>query len=146
MYYLIYVSYATSKPDSEVLKGIAEVSHLNNIKRDVSGMLIYLDGKFLQILEGEKDTVLTLYNKILRDPRHEKVRILIEGDLQKRNFKNWAMGFKMLNKHDFQSMSGLTDLDDFFKSKEVGEDSHVALIFLRLFYQKNNRDFAFDQP
>ncbi|MEM9297249.1 MAG: BLUF domain-containing protein [Bacteroidota bacterium] len=142
MYYLIYVSYANGKPSDYDLKEIAQVSQRNNQRTGISGMLVYLGGKYLQILEGEKEAVLNLYKTIAGDPRHQRQRILIEGDINKRNFENWAMGFKMLNHQDFKDLSGLTDLDGFFQSKRVSDESHVTLIFLRLFYQKNNRDFS----
>ncbi|MEM6525628.1 MAG: BLUF domain-containing protein [Bacteroidota bacterium] len=142
MYYLIYVSYANNTPSVEDLKLLAQSSQANNKKIEVSGMLIYLGGKYLQVLEGKKKDVLDLYDKISKDYRHRQVRLLIEGDVNKRNFEDWAMGFKMLSHQDFQDLSGLTDLDDFFNQQNFSEESHVALIFLRLFYQKNNRDFA----
>ena len=144
MYYLIYVSYATENPNVDELRILAQSSHVNNKKMGISGMLMYLDGKYLQVLEGEKNAVLNLYNKISKDPRHRQIRVLIEGEIHQRNFKNWAMGFKMLNHQDFKDLSGLTDLDDFFDHQVLADESHVALIFLRLFYQKNNRDFAQD--
>ncbi|MEM9391931.1 MAG: BLUF domain-containing protein [Bacteroidota bacterium] len=142
MYYLIYVSYATRKPSTDDLKEIAQVSQRNNQSTGITGMLVYLEGKYLQVLEGKKEAILSLYETIAGDERHRGQRILIEGDIDKRNFKNWAMGFKMLNHQDFKDLSGLTDLDDFFKNKSVSDESHVALIFLRLFYQKNNRGFS----
>ena len=83
MYYLIYVSYATDTPNSEDLKQLAQISHVNNQKIDVSGMLIYLDGKYLQVLEGKKSAVLELFDKISKDPRHQQIRVLIEGDIEK---------------------------------------------------------------
>ena len=120
MYYLIYVSYATAKMDVNDLRDLAKKCHQNNIEKDITGMLVYLDGKFLQVLEGNKGDVEKLFAHISTDPRHEKVRILIEGDIEKRNFEGWSMGFKMLDKQVFKDMSGLTDLDDFFKESSHG--------------------------
>ncbi|MEM9858657.1 MAG: BLUF domain-containing protein [Bacteroidota bacterium] len=142
MYYLIYVSQAAQTPNDEDIKELVKTSEANNSAVEISGMLIYLDGKYLQILEGAKRDVQNLYDKIAKDRRHKQVRVLIEGDIEKRNFENWTMGFKMLGRQNFKELSGFTDLDEFFNQKNFSEESHVALVFLRLFYQKNNRDFA----
>ncbi|MEM1409034.1 MAG: BLUF domain-containing protein, partial [Bacteroidota bacterium] len=78
MYYLIYVSYATRKPSTDDLKEIAQVSQRNNQSTGITGMLVYLEGKYLQVLEGKKEAILSLYETIAGDARHRGQRILIE--------------------------------------------------------------------
>ncbi len=142
MYYLIYVSHATQTPDTEALKELASTCYHNNIKRDITGMLVYLEGKFLQVLEGPKEEVLSLFSTISQDPRHERVSVLIEGEISQRNFSKWSMGFKAVDRQLFHEMTGFENLEDFFAKSAVDNESHLSLIFLKLFYKKNYRDFA----
>ena len=142
MYYIIYVSQATHPFSTEELKELARLCYENNIKRDVTGMLVYLENKFLQVLEGPKKEILSLFSSISQDPRHKKVSVLIEGEINQRNFSNWSMGFKAVDKQLFQELTGFENLEDFFARSEVDNESHLSLIFLKLFYKKNYRDFA----
>ena len=50
------------------------------------------DDLFIQVLEGGRDEVCDLYNTIVRDPRHEQVRMLIYEEIGERRFGNWTMG------------------------------------------------------
>ena len=142
MYYLIYVSQATRSFTTEELKDLARTCYQNNINRDISGMLVYLENKFLQVLEGPKEKVQGLFSSISQDPRHKKVSVLIEGEIRQRNFSKWSMGFKSVDKQLFQDLTGFENLEEFFSKSDVDNESHLSLIFLKLFYKKNYRDFA----
>jgi len=106
-------------------------------------MLLYVQGVFMQVLEGTEAAVKDLfYEKIAQDERHEKVNVVLGGKLEKRNFKNWTMGFKVLDEKEYCKLSGYHSLNpDTFLNHEVTDKSHPALIFLRLFYEKNYVDF-----
>lgn len=60
---------------------------------DVSGLLVHLGGSFLQVLEGPKDDVESLYQTIIRDSRHAKCRLLLRSEIDEREFGEWSMGF-----------------------------------------------------
>ncbi|MCG8385486.1 MAG: BLUF domain-containing protein [Cytophagales bacterium] len=142
MYYLIYVSQATRPFTTDELKELARMCYQNNIDRDITGMLVYLENKFLQVLEGTKEEVQGLFSSISQDPRHKKVSVLIEGEISQRNFPKWSMGFKAVDKQLFQDLTGFENLEEFFNRSDVDNESHLSLIFLKLFYRKNYRDFA----
>ena len=72
---------------------LLEHARRNNEKAGVTGMLLYKDGNFMQVLEGEERVVQALSAKIGRDPRHEKMVTLLEGPLAEREFSDWSMGF-----------------------------------------------------
>ena len=95
MFYLIYVSSATKRMnDTELLALQREASEYNK-KTSVTGMLLYQEGTFMQMLEGEKKTVLHLYDKIQTDVRHKVIITMLQGDIEERNFQNWSMGFSI---------------------------------------------------
>ncbi|MEQ8240260.1 MAG: BLUF domain-containing protein, partial [Cyclobacteriaceae bacterium] len=70
IYYLLYVSHTDNTFSQGELELLLNESRTNNKKFEITGMLIYLKNQFIQILEGEKETVLNLYHKITQDQRH----------------------------------------------------------------------------
>ena len=138
MYYLIYVSYATEPFSQTQLEELLQNCIKNNAKQQITGMLLYVNGKFIQVLEGEQEVVESVYKKIQQDKRHHKVRVIVEGKIARRNFPNWSMSFKLLGTNDLKHLTGYQDIEDYFESGEVSNSSHVALVFLKLFYQKNS--------
>lgn len=141
-YYLMYVSYATRPFSQNELKDLLETSRRNNQVRDVTGMLLYIDGKFLQVLEGPKEAVHQIFNVIKLDTRHKRVNVIIEGKLKKRNFDAWYMSFKSFTARQFEKISGYRNIESFFENNPVSDDSHVAHVFLRLFFNKNYKPMS----
>jgi Sensors of blue-light using FAD len=90
---LIYASAAVKPFTPPELRDLLAVARGKNTPIEVSGLLLYNQGSFFQILEGEEDTVEALYQKIGKDPRHTKVLLLLKRKLEERNFGEWSMGF-----------------------------------------------------
>ena len=63
----------------------------NNKKLELSGALLLSAEWFVQVLEGDEETVRGLYTRIEKDPRHERVSLLESGDVDGRLFSRWAM-------------------------------------------------------
>ena len=97
LYYLAYVSVAENPFTDDQLLLILEPSSRRNAERAITGMLLYRDGLFLQILEGPEDEVLNLRSAIEKDPRHRDFRVLEQGPLSMRAFGRWSMGFQDLS-------------------------------------------------
>ncbi|MGB5236901.1 MAG: BLUF domain-containing protein [Flavobacteriaceae bacterium] len=90
---LTYHSLASREMTGKDLKAIMNIAIENNQKLGVTGCLIYYNNFFLQILEGEKGTVLELLNKIKQDHRNEQLTLLSTDESEDRIFKDWAMSF-----------------------------------------------------
>ena len=97
---LIYVSNAEHEMESGELERILEASARNNAARDISGMLLYAHGSFLQILEGAPAAVDETYERVSRDPRHKNIFLLEREPIAERSFARWSMGFKRLGSAD----------------------------------------------
>jgi len=141
MYHLVYTSLATNPFSEAELVRLLEKSRTSNKEQAVSGMLLYLQGKFIQVLEGEGEQVLALYERIRLDTRHRKVTTVVEGESPNRIFQNWSMGFKHLTQTEFYQQSGFLEMDDFFAHQQQSENKSLVLVFLELFYKKNNVDY-----
>jgi hypothetical protein len=72
----------------------------NNHNCGITGMLLYQNGTFMQMLEGEKQVVSDLFDAIRKDDRHTGVHIVLTGNIEKRNFEDWSMGFFNMDKVD----------------------------------------------
>ncbi|WP_189580153.1 BLUF domain-containing protein [Litorimonas cladophorae] len=94
VFQLIYTCGLSRDVSSEELEEIANSSRRRNKTRGITGILLYKDGSVLQVLEGERSAVLSLYKKIASDPRVGNVIVLIQRVAAKREFANWSMGFR----------------------------------------------------
>ncbi|MDP1734848.1 MAG: EAL domain-containing protein [Sulfuritalea sp.] len=98
LYFLIYVSQATQPMSIEALADLQKQSRSFNRSTGISGYLVYQDGYFMQMLEGPRDTLLALMDRIRADPRHRDVRVVIEGPAQRRVFQDWGMTLRDLDR------------------------------------------------
>ena len=112
---LFSLMYVSKKVDNFEVKDLIQILHKareNNKRRDVTGVLIYNKGYFLQILEGDMAIVNSLFNGlILKDTRHENVAVLSQNFITQRDFANWDMGFYGTTSPDSYNLLGNTDLD-----------------------------------
>jgi hypothetical protein len=109
MKYLVYISTAHRLMTEAGLVDILNVSRKNNQKNSLTGMLLYGEGTFIQVLEGEEGVLNETYEVVKADGRHKNVIKVAEGDIEKRNFPDWSMGFKSANKQELAEMGGFTD-------------------------------------
>lgn len=93
MIYLAYCSSAVKLMDSTELIDLLKTSRDCNLRAGITGMLLYRDGSFMQVLEGEAEAVLATYGRITADSRHRNIIKLIQAKIAARNFDRWTMGF-----------------------------------------------------
>lgn len=93
---LIHLVYLSSLVDisleSEIPK-ILEASVRNNPVTGITGMLLYCDGNFIQVLEGEADAVLEVFDRICADSRHRDIFEVMREPIAEREFAQWSMGY-----------------------------------------------------
>jgi hypothetical protein len=86
------------------------LSYENNAKRGVTGMLLYKEGNFMQVLEGdEREVRIVFYEKISADTRHKDIIVLLQGSVAERQFSDWAMGFRDLDSLGVQDIPGYSE-------------------------------------
>ena len=89
---LLYASRAAATLTASIVDSIMEQSRKNNPGLGVTGILCFSDDLFIQVLEGGRDEVCTLYNTIIADNRHQGVRLLAYAEISERQFGAWTMG------------------------------------------------------
>ena len=92
---LLYCSVSVApKIGKEDLDQILASSRRHNLAEDITGMIIYHRGEFVQILEGREKSVKKVYDKfIYPDPRHTAINKVHENTITHRSFSEWSMGF-----------------------------------------------------
>ncbi len=93
MIQLVYASAATAPFTPDALKALLAKARMRNTTYGVSGMLLYHEGSFLQVLEGEPTHIDLIYHSIARDPRHRSPKVLFKSEIARREFPDWSMGY-----------------------------------------------------
>lgn len=94
---LVYISTART-PFAD--NGLMELMHsfqANNLQTGITGVLLYKDGNFIQLLEGAGEAVSALYARITRDCRHYNCIQIFDRPAENRLFPDWSMGFRPQN-------------------------------------------------
>ncbi len=90
---LMYASRARAGLDTEEAAAILRQSRASNPPQGITGVLCLCpSGLFIQVLEGGRDPVNALYNRITRDARHHQVTLLRYEEIAERRFAGWSMG------------------------------------------------------
>jgi len=81
-----------------------------NAKNGITGALVYVDGVFLQILEGEAATIQQLMAKIATDVRHETIAVLKQGEIAAAMFADWKMAYVSATAAQVARWAGLSEV------------------------------------
>jgi hypothetical protein len=107
LWQIIYLSRSLVHFTQQDLEELLAKSRQNNQALGLTGMLVYREQRFLQVLEGKVAEVEALFAKIGRDPRHGDVSILLSGQIAERSFGDWRMGF--VNADQAHQLPGFSD-------------------------------------
>ncbi|MFN3566595.1 MAG: BLUF domain-containing protein, partial [Burkholderiaceae bacterium] len=89
---LLYASRTAEAVTHEVIESILAQSRKHNPELGITGILCHGGDVYMQVLEGGRDAVNGLYNKIVRDRRHRDVVLLHYEEVTERRFEGWTMG------------------------------------------------------
>lgn len=134
MYQLVYVSEATRSLSNDELLEVLNVSRRNNPKVDVTGLLLYQNQQFVQVLEGPEAAVRETFERIKQDQRHQDVRIAIENEVTEREFGDWEMGLANVAFSDEGNIEGISDfMLDGVGTEEIFAYQSKVKTFLKMF-------------
>lgn len=133
---VIYASSAVNLFSKAELIDLLKISRENNAAENITGMLLYKDGNFIQVIEGPEDAIHRLYQKILKDPRHHHILMLGEQPIPARQFPDWSMGFRDVNQLSDQELEGFSSfLEEEFTPEYFQHNPIRAYIMLLNFKQ-----------
>lgn len=131
---IVYASSAVRLFSRKELVELLDYSREMNVENDITGLLLYRGGNFIQVIEGENDAVMQLYKNIKVDPRHKDVTLLSKDPINKRQFPDWRMGFRNLDQMTEAELEGFSDfLDNDFSPAYFKDKPTRAYILLLSF-------------
>lgn len=106
-YQIMYSSQATAPMTVSSLEQILTDARSGNQARNVTGALVYVDGVFFQILEGDENVVRELMANIARDSRHRSVKVFYEAEVDVPAFSSWRMAYLSTTAGQISAWAGL---------------------------------------
>ena len=123
MYSILYKSIGNPDFDSaRIFKMLLKAKKYNREKK-ISGCIIFFNGTFLQLLEGDEEEVKALFDRIKSDERHHDVEIIIQKTGIGRLWEDWSMAFYDLSGSDKIATQKRTLLEIYFNSANTSQGS-----------------------
>ena len=106
LYQLVYQSQSLVPFETPELTALLHQSRVYNDCHGITGILLFTpDGRFMQVLEGDRDAVRHLYfDRVAADPRHYHLQVISEGPCERRSFADWTMAFHMAQARDLRQL------------------------------------------
>ena len=127
MHELIYFSKALFEPTDDDIQEMLIQFREFNTAHNITGMLLYDGIHFSQMIEGDKESITNLYNRIQKDPRHETLTISSTRPIEHRRFTKWAMVYRRI---DSPMTIDLPNIDN----PDVNRIEHL-LAFIEKYYE-----------
>lgn len=119
---LVYISYTTENFNFEKdINDILDKARKKNPELDLTGMLVYRDEMFIQLLEGPVDNVNMLYGTIGMDKRHSNVSVIVNQESEERLFPDWTMGFRDAGNFNLAMINDVLSIKDVQEKSQRGE-------------------------
>lgn len=131
---LVYVSRSVAPAGDAEMLDLLRQSRANNLRDDITGLLLYRSGRFMQALEGPHDLVHALYRRIVVDNRHTAVTTLIKFRTDARAFADWSMGFAHMDRIPEEDRAAFSPfLEQEFDAAAWQDAPHQAVRLLKAF-------------
>lgn len=108
---LVYVSNRKPSCTQEEIDKILASCKKNNPALNITGILLYSDTKFIQLVEGDAKVIMQLYDKIKLDSRHSNTMMISYGPIKDKAFPSWHMGTKKLTTDTIEFTTDITSDD-----------------------------------
>ena len=90
---LIYLSEAVSDFSFLGLMRLLDSARTFNKNNGITGILLYDNQQFGQIIEGERANVMKAWRRIQDDKRHHRIELLEIREITERSYPNWLLRF-----------------------------------------------------
>mgnify|MGYP003643092662 CR=1 FL=1 len=137
MHRIIYLSTAIGYLEKQEIESILKKSCVYNLEKNITGILLYIDRDFIQVLEGDKNDISTLFKKIKKDKRHKGIICVINETITQRQFSDWSMGYYT---DSYQNLKNLSSFYDSNKKELFGYKDQAVAIFLNTFMKSHRFD------
>lgn len=140
LYELLYTSTSARDMDEYALLDLLIESRDNNVRLGVTGLLVYQQQSFIQLLEGEKEQVLDVYSSICADSRHTGVTTVFEEGIEFRCFADWSMAYLLREDDPLERLLGEGIVSEGFVAKRIANNPSTARALLMAYNVRVNED------
>ena len=137
---LLYVSHTGRQLAPGELNDILVTARANNGVLGITGLLLHIDGGFLQMLEGEEIAVRELYTRIAADRRHADASIMLDREIPCRVFADWSMGYECPNLNDPETAGMFGVVRSAVHAQLASGTGRIVAMMLQTFYRVQNSD------
>jgi len=136
MHQLLYISQCQI-PEAELeneIRKIRSSAALNNTRDGITGLFLLVENRFLQLMEGEEDKILSCFNRIKEDCRHKDLRVLVQRPVPQRLFPKWSMHYYRISREDALNKLGVEKMPDLSISNwQENFKSDLAIMLMESF-------------
>lgn len=145
---IVYVSSSISLFHQADLIPLLEQSRSYNASVGITGILFINRGRILQVLEGKKELIEALYQRIEKDQRHTNLVKLADCPIRDRSFRHWSMHCKAITAYQltllktivgFDASSRLADISSHNEAERLLSLSEFEMLlaqYKRMVYEK----------
>jgi len=138
----VFISTATAPLSEEELQRLARGASARNQARSITGVLCYNAGDFLQLVEGDEDSVTGLLDAIARDPRHAWMQVLLHAPANRRLYSAWCLTRYNLHSDASSSRSEFRVIAAFLERCPAFDSEIVAVALLNYFTARDQLQAA----
>jgi hypothetical protein len=137
---VLYFSRATAHISNAELQALARRAGEMNASKGITGALLFVDQSFIQIIEGEQQSIDELLSIIEGDPRHRDMNITLDRQVRSRDFHDWSMG--LITPAQAHESEAVWEIDPFSKDNDSDDDGLVfpasqTFVMMKQVYQTN---------
>lgn len=137
---IIYISSATKYLSSEEVESLMLKNREKNSINGITGVLLYADGDFFQVIEGPTIKLNKLFQNIQKDSRHRGILTMDNIEIKEKHFPNWSMGFYTST---YEKLSKINNYQTINKQCLSHFDDKKCLALIDSFISSHQSDFVF---
>ena len=137
---LMYASHTSPDLTARELDRVLTASRRNNHMLGITGLLLYIDGGFLQMLEGDERALRELHTRIADDRRHWDLRLMLDRETPVRAFPGWSMGFERPCMDDPESAGMFGVAHAAIHDQLSPKTGRIVAMMLQTFYRVQHSD------
>lgn len=139
MEFLICVSEAATAVSDDGLIAMLQEYRAENLKLNITGLLLYSQGVYLQAIEGELPDASRAYEHVIKDQRFKNTQLLASGEMTERMFKSWCMGFMPAEGTDMSGIKGYLDPTSKTKTARLVKRFYPSIRIIKDFLKEHFR-------
>jgi hypothetical protein len=97
LYAICYVSSEVNNLSEDDVHKILKQAKINNTINNITGILLYSEGNFFQVIEGDKLAITNLFEEIVNDNRHQNIIKIFEREVYQEPFNGYESRFIAAN-------------------------------------------------